>query len=623
MSLNERLALCPELRDTAQWGRPDEGLLAPEEKLTYQRRKRAIELYMDGTSLRTIELETALAKSEVYRYTKRCLEIRPTGELFGFFGVLPRLVQKPYTRQSPLRNGPGDSPSGLAGAFMQLVATNKELHAYLTSSATRMRLKSARQITKAIFKGFLQRCEKVRGEHEYPFNTKSKGRRALERFIASFLEIYWLSRKQEEEWIVRTGQPRSVSLLRPYEEVENDGHLGDMFFVFKERNLNGGWLYSTPMKCFLVLNVDRASRGIFGYSYNLGSTNYPDVTVCRSVVSSLTPWQPKQLTVPGLAYKPGAGLPYGGIEGMPPCLIDAFYLDNGRSNRARLVFCALATYEGAVVNHGRAGEPTARAFIERVNKTLEECGFRKLPVGFDPNASPESRSKALKDCERYAVTIDEFEQILDVVAANYNASEHSSLLGQMPNEFLREWLRSKGTLIREAIDPRALVRAMFRMEFIKTIRGGKTQARPPYVQIWGARYSNEALRKLKDWVGLTVRLVFDIDEDIRLCRCFLRRGRSEIDIGVLNAQPPWHLTPHTLRQRLQARKALKTEKVLIPSGADALQVLWRKWAREAEDDRGAAKKLVRMEGHLPAAQPSTARDARKVDPKRWVSIRLK
>lgn len=623
MSLRERLSFSPELRETSTWAKPSEEKLTGTEKEAYQKRKKAIELYMEGKSFETILEKTGLPKSEVYRFLGRCLEVRPTGEIFGFFGIVPKLVQKPYTRTAPLQGGTIGTLDGLSGAFTQLVSIHPELHDYIVSSATRMRRLDAHQIAKSIHKKFLERCAEFRRDHEYPFNTKAKGLRALERFIGRFLEDYWLTRNQIDDWTPRTGQPRAVGLLRPYEECENDGHLGDMHFVFRQRGVNNEWIYTTPMKCFIILNVDRGGRAILGYSYELGSTNYPSICVARSVTSTLTPWKPRELTVPGLEYLPGAGLPYGAVDGMPPLLIDALFVDNARANRAKIVMRALAQRMGAVINHGRAGEPIARAIIERVNKTLEECGFRKLPVGFNPNGPRESRERALRECEKYAVTVEEFEQILDVVIANYNASLHSSLSGRSPNQLLESWLASPGLLLREAIDPAAMVQAMLRMEFIKTIRAGRTRARSPYVQIWGARYSNEAMRKLRDWKGLQVRLVFQIDSDIRLCRCFLRRGGSEIDIGILHAQPPWHLTPHTLRQREQGLRARKAEKLLIPKGADLLQVLWGRWARQAASERSAANKLTKMGG---TALPTRSRPPGVKTPVRsrdWISIRLK
>ena len=106
-----------------------------------------------------------------------------------------------------------------------------------------------------------------------------------------------------------TAQPSGAQQLRPFEETEHDGHNGDFYFVIKTHGRHGEWIYTTPMRMWLLILIDRASRAILGYAYRLGSTNYPAISVMRSFVHALTPWEPKVLTLPHLAYKEGAGFP--------------------------------------------------------------------------------------------------------------------------------------------------------------------------------------------------------------------------------------------------------------------------------------------------------------------------
>jgi putative transposase len=67
------------------------------------------------------------------------------------------------------------------------------------------------------------------------------------------------------------------------------------------------------------------------------------------VSKSLIPWQPKELTLPGLRYIEGAGLPSGVVEAAQGCLIDAVFMDNGMPNRAKLVMKGLGRKIGATV----------------------------------------------------------------------------------------------------------------------------------------------------------------------------------------------------------------------------------------------------------------------------------
>jgi len=549
-------------------------------------------MYMNGTALSVIKKETGLIKTEVYRLIERCLTVQPDGEITGFYGLIPFKKVKGYVRVAPLTGLAEGKTAGLSGAFMQLMAQVPQLHEFVQRSAIRLNAKKTNVIAREIHGGFLKRCTKFRAANEYPFNTGQKARRALQHYIEKVLDVYWSSKKTFDTDVVRTGQPRGVSLLRPYEEVECDGHSADWPFVLKVKDINGEWIHSTPMKCYLVLVYDRRARAHIGYSYHFGEKNYPSISVARAFASTLIPWKRKTLTLPGLSYKDGAGLPSGVIGAARAALFDSVYADNAMANRAKMIVRGAGRLFGATLNFGRAGEPRARPFIERANKTLEDKGFRKLPTGYKPTGSPEAKKRAVKACEQYAVTVDEWEQILDVIVANANVDPNSSLNDQAPNEFLAIWFSRSDSPIRITPSPESIVKSLYRMEFIKHIRGGGVSKRSPYVQMWGARYSNEALRKMQSWIGLTIRLVFDIEDDIRLARAYARRDGKEIDIGILHALPPWHLTPHTLQQRLEVQRATHGKKIVVPAGADYLQTFRAIRARQGRDDRGAVNDLI-------------------------------
>ena len=53
--------------------------------------------------------------------------------------------------------------------------------------------------------------------------------------------------------------------------------------------------------------------------------------------------------------------------------------------------------------------------------------------------SKEERERALKAAGEHAVTIDELEQVIDVMLANANADPHEDLVNRSPNEYIRMW----------------------------------------------------------------------------------------------------------------------------------------------------------------------------------------
>lgn len=630
MSIAERLALAPELRDTEKWPSPELEDIRDESQDLFVRRKDAITSYLNGSeALADIYARTGIPKSEIYRLLERCLSTHRNGAMFGFYALVPGSKLIGYRRTAPVPARPVTGPVGLAGAFLQLMAAHVELREYVEKQALRSKTKDSRTIAKQIHLKFLERCAKVRAPNEYPFNTDDRARRPLTRYVERFL----LDHQSEKQtagsagggYSGKTAQPSLVQWLRPFEEIEHDGHNGDFYFVVKVPGLRGEWVYTTPMKLWLLLPVCRASRAILGYSYCLGSTNYPAISVMQSFSNIYKRWEPKTLTIPGLAYKEGAGFPSGVVPESHGVLIDLVCFDNAKGNTARQVTRRpLLRTMGATLNFGRAGEPIARPFVERLNLTLETLGFRRLPVGFNPKGPKEERERALKAAEAHAVTIDELEQVLDVMLANYNADAHSSLVNRSPNAFLKMWFSQASGPIRRVEDPAAFAKQLLRLEFIKRIRQGGKARRPPYIELLGARYSSDVVLKIQECKGLTLRVIVDVDGDVRFARAFLRSAGRETDIGILHALPPWHLTPHTLTQRQLVQKANRTSKIIVPPGSDMIQAFRAIRLREAAERRSAANDVAKLGAvKVPAsAKESGRRNALiRVLKKNWVSIK--
>lgn len=625
-SIAERLAIAPELRDTTKWDKPREKDIQGVEE--YRRRKKAVSAYLNGTPFATIKEDHSYSRSQVYRMLDRCLTVRPNGTIYGFYALIPGTSIKPYKRKLAINPELAAQTKGLAGAFTQLMAEHENLYRYVEKYALNVGGRSAAVISREIRTVFLKKCAKVRAPNQYPFNTEDRGARALVRFIERLREEFYTTKKGEEDGNADllqrplTGQPSGAQQLRPYEEVEHDGHNGDFYFVLKIKGRRGEWVYTTPMRLWLLLLIDRASRAILGYSYRLGSTNYPAISVMRSFVHALTPWTPKALTLPQLAYKEGAGFPSGIAPRAHGRLMDFVCFDGAKANAAKITMQGLITVLGVTINYGRVRYPIARPFIERLNQTLETHGFRRLPIGFNPNGPKEERERALKAASKYAVTEDELEEVIEVMLANYNADPHDDLVNRSPNEYICMWDSHAGSPLRRVENPEELARRILRLEFVKTVRGGGESRRAPYIEQWGARYTNDVLRKMTDSIGKKVRIVVDVDGDIRLIRAYLRRGRTEFPLGILKAGAPWHLTPHTLEQRQMVRRANKVAKLVVKPGSDMMQTFKYVRQREAEERKAAANQLARVGRIADPKGVGQVRDAKaRIAKKDWIKLK--
>lgn len=628
MSITERLAITPELRDTSTWDAPSEQHLEASKLTEYRKRKKAVIAYLEGASFAQIRLDLGYSKSQVYRMLTRCLTLRANGQMLGFFGLIPSFTVASYTRRAVAGTETVSPSRGLAGAFMQLMEEHEALRTYVERQASKSRGKTASAVARMIHTAFLIKCAKLRAPNQYPFNTGDRGIRALARYIERLRINRYLDAVSGEETpeLIRdtkplTAQPSGAHLLRPFEEVEHDGHNGDFYFVIKTLGFHGEWIYTAPLRMWLLLPLDRGSKAILGYSYRLGSTNYPAIAVVRSFVHALTPWKPKEITLPGLFYKEGAGFPSGVVPSAAGRLMDMICFDNGKGNIAKSTRQLLTREMGATLNYGRAGTPTARPFVERLNQTLETLGFRRLPVGFNPSGPKAERERAFKTACEYAITSDELEQIIDVMLANANADPHPALVNRSPNDFIRMWDSQTTHPLRRVEDPVAFARKLLRFEHISCIRGGGESHRGRYVEAWGARYTNDVLRKMTDATGKKVRLIADIDDDMRLIRGYIKGENKEIPIGILKALPPWHLTPHTLEQRKIILRAHRASKINVSPGTDMVQAFRHIKQREAVTQKSAAAELVKI-GHIGSVAPPKKRDANvRVSRENWIKIK--
>jgi hypothetical protein len=98
MSIAERLALAPELRDTQTWSAPAESSLGDADRAVYVSRKRAVCAYLDGVPPSRIQENYGYTKAQVYRMVGRCLESRPDGSMFGFYALIPRMNRPGFPR---------------------------------------------------------------------------------------------------------------------------------------------------------------------------------------------------------------------------------------------------------------------------------------------------------------------------------------------------------------------------------------------------------------------------------------------------------------------------------------------------------------------------------------------
>lgn len=591
MSIRERLELCPELRDTSKWPVPRREDIAPEHLDKFDLISQDITDYLRTGAVASKHL----CKSELYRYLERALELQPNGEIYGFHAIVGRKRLGPtYKRQSEVSAEQLAARTGMAGAFQAFMDAHPDLQEFVDRNARRYHAQNPEAIEKGLRKSFRERVKKICSEKDYPRCTRDQGIRPLRKYIQRLLTEDALSLASTEipaPRLVLPCTPTAALMLPPYAETEHDGHKGDFFFVLKLPSLQGNWLYTAPLRLWLLLLLDRGSRAILQYAYRFGSTNYPAKAVLETFHKAFTRWTPRVLTLPGLRYAPGAGFPNGVLSSCDSRMIDLTAFDNAKANIAQIVQQRLTRSVGTVVNCGRAGEPLARAFVERLNRTLETSGFRKLPTGFDPNSDDDGMKRAFEVAKKYAVTEDEVEQVLDTVLANYNA-EHHSQIGMSPLQAI-EATDAKNLLLRTVEDVERIRNDLGTFEVVRKVRGGGNGGHRPFVEYVGGIYSNPALKKVPNVVGRSLRLIVPFLGDARYARGILQMGASEVDLGILTTAPPYSRSPHTLEQRRLMQRYSEKNAFRVPLGGDMVEAFDYVKRREAKERAAAASELAR------------------------------
>lgn len=94
----------PDDVDLDRWPAIDAPALSAQRRALYERRERALPLYLDGATDLQIKAACGMVRAHAYRLlTERCLKEHVDGRVYGWRGLLPHTRVKPYERTAPLK----------------------------------------------------------------------------------------------------------------------------------------------------------------------------------------------------------------------------------------------------------------------------------------------------------------------------------------------------------------------------------------------------------------------------------------------------------------------------------------------------------------------------------------
>ncbi len=569
------------LLDPRQWPGADESALDPERREVYQTRRQAVVEFLQGVAPIDIEKRHSIHRATLRRLLKRCLSAHQDGRIQGMRALIPHRRAKPYRRTKIAERR--TSPGGLSGAmdqlFQKLPRLERIVERHISTDSVGLtennRLFGVRDLHTAI----LAECRELSvPASAYPFNQDEMGYRALARLIRSRLESRVPIRPNPDltnHW---------QATVRPFSTVELDGHKLDLRIRVRYEDPAGMSIDLECERLFVLSVIDVCTRIVIGW-HLVPAPEYDRHDVLAALQDALRPRRRREADAStGLAYRSGAGFVNDIYPDMAYACWDLLRVGNAAAHLSEDTFEPICRFIGCQLEAGPVGEPTARPFIERFFGTLTERVIRKLPgtTGRNPQDPLGRRGRAL-DTD-LLMTKSDLESLLEMSIANYHGTPHDGLNGRTPLEALQQSISNSAIPVRTL--PAELQTRLHQLQPVHlcTVRGNVARGVPPYVSLYGARYSNEVLQRTQGLVKQKIR-VYANPSDMREAWAYLSDGA---ELGRLHVLEGWRYSQHTLRVRQHILRERRRGKLKFSGEQDPIQ----KFA----DQQRRSKKRSRKQG---------------------------
>lgn len=570
----------PRWRDTVVWPVPAEKAVKKQFLAAYESRKRAIEQYMRGDSMKEIKEAEGVKGKELYQMLEACASLDIDEQIAGFRALVPYARRKLYVRSSAPSEDVLAAGKGASGLFAQLVAKHKPLRALLDEQAEKYsKVDPERRLPIAkLHASFLNELVKLQGETGYPFTLQNRGREGFRQALhARISKLRGKLHGSLRDSIERAFRPQVDSR---YRRIQIDAHRLDSFIPVRFVGRKGRFK-TRSLRPWLIAAVEVDSGACLGFALSVGKEiNHLDVLRCLYAV--MKPWKRRtEFLVPGLveAYKTGAGMPsmFASCAGRYSATVS---LDNALAHHADRIRDVVLKKLQAVLVLGLPGEPRTRTEIEQLFNTLTHRNIQHLIGGVRPDMSNRERAAAMTAAEEGGMTIEQMEEYLEVVICNYNAHPASAHYGKSPLQFLRE--ESEYALRRIDVSASASWRHLLKIEL--SVRVTTRDGHPPHIHYLKVEYTNDLLRAADMLVGKDIVITVDLT-DLRTVEA---QAPSGISLGTLFARGPWATFAHDERLRKRLNREIEDGNFHWEEGKDPEQIV---------------NELLRRAKHSAAAQP--------------------
>ncbi len=599
-----------------QWYRPVEHELAEGLRARYREACAAITAVLTGE----LSLSRAAGAHHLCRKRLRSMvtlapEIAPDGQAYGYRVCVPWGT---YQRR-PVGESATEMPR-LAGAhaMTRLLGAQPAIRKWVDDFDHPLPPGRPPKVFLRLHKQIVAELRRRDLADHYPLNQPDQGRRALLRFLRSRrMQVTGGDWDTEVPEVTRL---QDIFLSTPFTRTELDGHRIDIEAVLGVALPNGGVAKAEITSMWLLVEVEVASRAIVGWTLRVGRAyNNLDVAACLAV--SLRPWERRTLTIPGLEYAPGAGLPSGLLGALSGWRSRSVAMDNAKAHLAADLEQGITRARGGMLVFGRAHEPRSRPIVEQLFSRLERGALRDVPGGFEPATRLGEKKIRISNFAPgdHPIQLHLFEELLDVIIANYNATPHPALGELTPLQFLQMQQRRAFDFAPDS--GRDDAAAMSSVLIPLVVHGNRDRGVMPHVNYAYVRYRSTELDGKWEMIGQRVLARVDRHD----LRTIVLMRSVTAPMCVVRAAAPWNRTLHDETTRKMVMQWSKLRRDFSIVGTDCAVKAYVDFLRaQAANSQQAVDQLARMEqlhaGKPPMGQNPVLHQAPRVPPGGWISL---
>jgi prepilin-type processing-associated H-X9-DG protein len=599
----DRKSIPAELHDVASWPGADDVALSSEARDVLQRRIQAMALFVDGhVSLREIGRATGLRFNDLYRLFDRCVTMHEDGRIFGVRALIPYRHTRAYQRSAAVTLSRDGVKGGTSGAFTQLLRRYPEIARWIERKVDERRRKNGgqREVLRGLrrlHRDFLDQCRRAGVEaHDYPFNQQHLGERSLATHVRHLANRHFDAAAQAagatqiaHAW-QDAGEHVRKPAVHPFDVIEFDGHKIDLRVTLRIDDPLGFETLLALHRIWILVLLDVATRAVIGYSLALGR-EYTKDDIAEALQATLTPHATRAFRIPGLRVRSGGGFPSEVIPETAWACWNTLRFDAAKAHFAQATLERLTGIVGCWADNGPLCEKNERAFIERFFDQLAAHFAHRLPG--TTGRAPQAVERALNDVGgnlSLLMSLDELEDVVDVVLADYNGEPHTGLGGRTPLEAMHFLIARESSLVRTLPAARRGTLCLLQEARVVTIRGSVKRGVRPHVNFEYVRYTSSILSSNASLIGQKLRIYFNV-KDIRHVHAFFTDGS---ELGVLTAVRPWCFSQHSLRVRQEIFRLIHQRKITYRDGEDPVEAWFAYKKTEAARHQRSANDLARM-----------------------------